>query len=305
MKRLFDAAMGLAGCLVAAVTALAAAGPAAADWRNDLRVLRVGFLAGENVVYRRNEVEPFRKYLQSRLGVPIEMVPAVSLPALIDQQVRGDVQYAVETASAFVTAEAMCKCVEPLVTPVSADGTPGVLSVLVVPTAGSIAVLADIRGARIAVARGASIAGRLVPLKALAAAGFEAQKDFRLVEVDSEDAAMRALRDGTADAAIGWTTFAGEPNRGFSRGTLARMVAANVLQMNDIRIIWQSQLIPNGPHVVASDLPGEAKQAILDALLSMSASDTAAVDAIDRGNGGGFTALSAAAYEPLRALVTP
>ena len=302
MRRVNVWARGVAWLVAAALAMVATA--AAADWRTDLKVLRVGFLAGENAAYLRAEVEPFRKYLQAKLGLPIEMVPAVSYAALIDQQVRGDVHYAVESATAFVTAEALCKCVEPLVAPISGDGAPGVLSVMVVPAAG-IATLPEARGARVAVARGASIAGRLVALKALAAAGFDPQKDFRLVEVDSEDAAIRALREGTADAAIGWTTFAGDAGRGFSRGSLTRMVAGNVMQMSDIRIVWQSQLIPNGPHAVARDLPEEAKDEIREVLLALPGADPAAYDAIERGNSGGFAPIAAAAYAPLRAIVTP
>ena len=288
-----------------AVMAAATSTPATADWRTDLKVLRVGFVVGDNAPYRRNQLEPFRKYLQGKLGLPVEMVPAVSMAALIDQQVRSDIQYAVETGSAFVTAEALCRCVEPLVSPVSSDGSRGVLSVMVVNAASPITSLEGARGTKVAVVRGNSVAGRLVPLKAIAAVGFDMQKDITIVEFDSEDAALRALRAGSVDAALGWTTLVGDPNRGFSRGTLTRMVAANLAQMADIRIVWQTPLIPNGPHVVAKDLPDEAKQALRDALTGMAAADPLALDSVDRTNGGGFIAASAGSYDALRAIVTP
>ena len=83
------------------------------------------------------------------------------------------------------------------------------------------------------------------------------------------------------------------------------MVASGTLTMDQVRIVWQSPLIPFGPHAVRTDMPAELKTLLRDALTAMAAEAPDVLDAVDRSSfgGGGFVAASAADYAPLAPLV--
>ena len=57
------------------------------------------------------------------------------------------------------------------------------------------------------------------------------------------------------DAGVTWTSGIGEFDKGYTAGNLAKMVEKGALNMKDIRILWKSNLISNGPNVVRTDLP--------------------------------------------------
>jgi phosphonate transport system substrate-binding protein len=275
-----------------------------ADWRDDIKVLRVGFLAGDNPAYRTTQLEPFRAYLEGKLGLPVELVPAPTYSALVDAQAGSRNQYAIYSAASFATASASCRCVEPLALPTAADGSEGFYSILIAKADSPIRSLADAKGARIALAGEDSVAGRLVPLKAFAGEGIVPSQYFSAV-VDKPDpkSAIAALLAGEADLAVGWSSMTGDYATGYSTGVLAEMVASSDLTMDEIRVVWQSPLIPFGPHAVRSDLPPELKTLLSAALLAMATENPEALDAVDRSGGGGFVAADAALYAGMAELV--
>ena len=124
-----------------------------AGWRDDLKVLRVGTVAPHGAAYDIARLEPFRAYLQDRLGLPVEIVATADYDALIDAQASARVQYAIHSASSYATAEALCACVEPIALPSAFDGSHGFHSVLVAHAGGAIASLADARGKRLVLDR--------------------------------------------------------------------------------------------------------------------------------------------------------
>ena len=244
--------------------------PARADWRDDFKVLRIGTVAPHGAAYDIARLEPFRAYLQDRLGLPVEIVATADYDALIDAQASARVQYAIHSASSYVTAEALCACVEPIALPSAFDGSRGFHSVLVAHAGSAIASLADARGKRLALTGADSVAGRLVPLKALAGQGIDPKSYFSsvLTAADPEQAVTMLFTD-EADLAAGWSSLAGDAASGYSFGVFTRMVAAGALAMDRLKIVWQSPLIPFGPHVVRRDLPAELKTLIADALMAM------------------------------------
>lgn len=282
----------------------AAAAPETPAAAADGTVLRIGILAGDNGPYRLLQAEPFRRYLETRTGARVEMIAMRDYAALIDAQISSLVQYAVYSASAYVTAEALCGCVEAIAVPADPDGSIGFYSVLLSRADGPISTLEEARGARLALVAGDSIAGRMIPLDALADAGVDPATHFAAtVEVASPEAAVTALLAGEVDVAVAWSSLTGDPASGFSRGVLTQMVGEGTLAMDQLRIVWRSELIPYGPHVVRSDIDPELKSALVAALAAASADDPAAVDAIDRSGASGFIAPDPSIYGPLRRLV--
>ena len=86
--------------LLAALLMMLTANPSSADWRDEIKVLKIGVLAGGDSTYRTMVLEPFRAYLQQRIGIAVEIVPVGSYSALIDAQIGARIQYAIHSASA-------------------------------------------------------------------------------------------------------------------------------------------------------------------------------------------------------------
>ena len=287
---------------------LLATGAARADWRSEIESLKVGVIAGNDASYRLMVLEPFRTYLESRIGLPVEIVPVGSYSAMIDAQVGARIQYAILSVTAFATEVGQCQCVEAIGAPVAGDGALGFHSVLLARADGPVKTLADARDKRLALAGPDSVAGRLVPLKGLADEGIDPETFFsRIAESADPEAAIRSLIDGETDLAAGWSSLTGNPASGYDFGVLTRMVADGALSMDQVRIVWQSKLVPFGPHVVRSDLPPELKSLLAEALKDMATADPAALDAVDRLGlgGGGFTVPDPSLYAIARELVGP
>jgi phosphonate transport system substrate-binding protein len=289
------------------VVAVVAALPARADWRDDVKVLRVGTVAPRGATYDIARLEPFRAYLQDRLGLPVEIVAMADYDALVDAQASARVQYAIHSASSYVTTQALCACVEPVALPSAFDGSRGFHSVLVAHAGTAIASLAEARGKRLALSGADSVAGRLVPLKGFAAEGIDVSAYFSSVitAADPEQAITMLFTD-EADLASGWSSLAGDAATGYSFGVFTRMVASGALAMDRLKIVWQSPLIPFGPHVVRRDLPVELKHLIATALMAMGREAPEALDAVDNSSigGGGFVPATAGDYSVIEGLIS-
>ncbi len=303
-QKAMRSAFGMA--FLAALIAVGTAPARAADWRDSIKVLRVGFVASATPAADLARLEPFRALLAARTGIPVDLVPATTAADLVDAEVNARVDYAIDSAMGYVTAAAECKCIEPLAEPIAADGSHGYYAVLVARADSQIHDLASAAGARLALSASDSVAGRLLPMKAIAAAGLDPATHFAaLYEASGPQDAIAALLDGRADLAVGWSSLAGDAAGGYSFGVLTRMVADGRLTMDQVRIVWQSRLIPFGPHTVRKDLPAELKALLLDALVGSASPEI--LDAVDRSptGGGGFVAVTAAEYAPLAELVAP
>jgi phosphonate transport system substrate-binding protein len=291
------------GCLCAV-----AASPVLADWRHDMKVLRIGFLSTGKPANDMARLEPFRAWLEGRIELPVELVPSSTWAGLIDAEASARVQYAIHSATSFATAEATCSCIEALAVPTAFDGSRGFHAVLLARADGPIHSLAEAKGARLALTGGDSLAGRLVPLKAFAAEGIDPATHFSATfAAPGPQAAIASLLSGEADVAVGWSSLAGDLASGYSFGVLTSMVADGALSMDQIRVIWQSRLIPFGPHAVRKDMPAELKPLLVDALEALAGEAPDILDAVDRSSfgGGGFVPAQAGDYAVVEELVTP
>jgi phosphonate transport system substrate-binding protein len=294
-------ALAILALILASLTAAAHAG-----WREDTKVLRIGVLAGADPSATRAHLESFRAYLEARIGLPVELVPSYTMAGVIESETSARVSYAILSASGYATAAEMCHCVEPLAVPTAFDGARGFYAVMLARSGSPIRALPDTSGARLALGAQDSVAGRLLPMKAFAAAGIDPETHFAaLYEAPGPVEAIRALIDGRADVALAWSSLTGDASTGYDFGPLTTMVADGSLAMDQVQIVWQSPLIPFGPHTVRTDMPAELRTLLGDALTAMAVEAPDVLDAVDSSafGGGGFVAASAADYAPLADLV--
>jgi phosphonate transport system substrate-binding protein len=294
----------LVATLALAAFPMLAGNPATAGWRDDLGTLKVGFIAGDNPGYELARLEKFRWQLQLSLAVPVELFPARNYEALIEAQSTGRVQYTVLSSLAYLALSQRCGCVEALAQPTTAEQSRGFRALLVTRKDGPVQNLADARNMRLAVGAPDSLSGRRAPLAGLAAQGIDPDSYFlRIVETADSEAALAALASGSADIAVAWSTAPDPLSVDYGSGPLARLASDGTLTPDALKVIWESDVIPFGPHVVRADMAAEAKQNLLRALTEMQANAPEAYDAIERGFPGGFVAADPALYDKLADLL--
>src|SRR6478672_2256270 len=205
----------------------------AAPWQDTHKAFRVGFLSTNGAAYDIKKLEAFRAYLQNAVGMPVELVPAVTYAALIDAEATDRVQYAVHSATSFVTTVARCQCVEPVAVPTAFDGAKGFYAVVLARADSDVRGPKDAAGKTLAVTGEDSIAGRLVPLRYLFRAGVDfTSRAGSLITVADPAAAVAALQSRAADLAVAWSSMTGDPAAGYDFGVLNTLVKAGTLTMD-------------------------------------------------------------------------
>ncbi|MBA4782011.1 MAG: PhnD/SsuA/transferrin family substrate-binding protein [Rhizobiales bacterium] len=278
--------------------------PGTTDWRDSVGTLTVGYLVDGDPERQRRRLEPFRFALEHASGLRVGYKAAASLNELIKLQVQRRVQYALHSASSYVTAQVLCKCVEPLAVPTDGSGAKTVHAVILAPFDGAVRALSDLKGHRLAIPQEPATITRALVLKALKNGGYDQPGDFgTLVDVANPVEGWRNVQNGAADASVGWSTLQGDLSTGYSGGTLHQLIEGTGLaKSTDIRIVWRSKPVPNPPHVIRSDLPTPLKALLKDFLFGLAAKNRAAYDSVSPYFSGGFVAIEAAEFDAMQEL---
>jgi phosphonate transport system substrate-binding protein len=286
----------------------ALASSAAADWRQEIGVFRIGMVAepgGGNAIAGLGELnDAFGK----ALGLRVEFFVATNYAALVDAQTAGRIEYAIYTASAYAAAYLRCECVEPLVAPTGEDGSTGLRSVLITRDQ-RLRPGADLAGRKVALLPPDSIAGHQLPLAAFRPSGapLSGHEGF-FVKVESAEAAEAMLAEGSVDAIFGWMPSAEPGAPEIDGGTMARLVASG-LDRSTLGIVWRSEPLRYGPHAVASELDAEPKRQLLTFLTGLRQADPEMYERLETSRLGGFSAASQADYATalgmIRTIATP
>ncbi|HEY0211076.1 phosphonate ABC transporter substrate-binding protein [Acerihabitans sp.] len=73
--------------------------------------------------------------------------------------------------------------------------------------------------------------------------------------------------NGQFEGAVTWASMVGDYDKGYNTGAFGRLIRADHPDlMKQIRIIWQSPMIPNGPILVRHSLPADFKARLVDAI---------------------------------------
>jgi phosphonate transport system substrate-binding protein len=288
--------------LVMGATALTSTAALAQDWRDEVPVFRIGLLGGENEADRLRDHACQKAYLEERLGVPVELFPASDYAGVMQGLLAGQLEFAGLGSAGYAGIHLQDPdAVEPLYTTMQIDGSLGYYSVMYTLADSGIESLADMEGRSLAFADPNSTSGYLVPSFELAEElggpleGYFSETGFG----GGHEQAVVAVLQGQYDAGVTWTSGVGNYEEGFSRGNLRSMVDRDMLDMNEIQIIWQSNLITNGPRVVRSDLPQELKDLVMGAMMQLQTLDRDCFDAINDGESMGYWPINHEFYEPI------
>lgn len=269
----------------AAVPLFAAMTPVWAGWREDLGTFRIGMVgepgAGKSVA----GLTALKQAYSAALGMPVEVLVARSLPALVSAQADRRVDYAIYSATAYATAWRLCGCVEPVAAPLGADGSAGIRAVLLARTA-TAAALAGVAGRPVAVAAGGVFRPSAALLEAVAAVGGVAPA---IVEAASAEDAERLFAAGEVEFLLGWEPVAADGGPIPIGGTRQRL-AIRGMDVTGVFAVWTSPSVRYGPHAVRAELDGEAKRLLADFLVGLKDGQPEVYDLVEFHRQGGFIA---------------
>jgi phosphonate transport system substrate-binding protein len=283
--------------MIAASTALTAVPAVAQDWRAQMPVLRVGLLGGENEADRLKNNECMQVQLSERLGVPVELFPAPDYAGVMQGLVAGQLDFAGLGASAYAGIYIQDpEAVEPIFVSAEADGSTGYYAAMYTRADSGITSLEEMQGKSLAYADPNSASGYLFPRFELRQQGINDAEYFsRTGFGGGHEQAVIAVLEGQYDAGVTWVSGVGEPP--FTRGNLRRMVDNGLLNIDDLRIIWLSNPIPNGPWVVRKSMPAEAREIVVDWMANLPTDDRECYRAVTAGDGAGFVAVDHSFFE--------
>lgn len=274
----------------------------AQSYKDTVKEFRVGLLGGENTSDRLARYDEFKKLLQAKLGIPVKLFPASDYAGVMQGIAAGQLEAAEFGASGFAGAYLDCKCLEPIVVPQENDGSTYYYSVILTRADSGIRSLADLRGHSLAWADPNSTSGYLIPSSTLKTQGIDLTpgKYFSTLGFSGgHEQGVVAVLNKQYDAAATWTSGQGDPSVGYSRGNLRSMVDKKMLRMSDIRVLWQSGKIPNGPWAVRTAMPADLKTTFTSFLLDLPKTNKKIYDDIEQGTGVGYAPATMDLYKDI------
>ncbi len=291
------------GAALVGATALSATAAFAQDgtWRDEVPEFRVGLLGGENEQDRLAENACLKDYLEARLDVPVSLFPASDYAGVMQGLLAGQLEFAGLGAAGYAGIHLQDPdAVEPLMTTMQIDGSLGYYSVMVTQADSGITSIEDMEGRTLAFADPNSTSGFVVPeLELRDQLGTEDLETYfeSTNFAGGHEQGVVAVLNGQYDAAVTWASGVGDVDEGYSRGNLRSMVDKDMLDMSELNVIWQSNLIANGPRVIRSDVPQELKDLVMGALMRLQLEDPECYRGVRSGEALGNWPVDHAFYE--------
>lgn len=268
---------------------------AAADWQEDYPTFRYGVQSVETQSAAMSRYEQFGEYVQEKLGVDLDLYLASEYSGVIQAIAAGQIEVMDMGASGYAAAWIETNGgVEPLVVPQETDGSIGYYSVMFVRADSDIHSFEDTEGRSFAWADPNSSSGYLFPLVSMRDRGIDPEEHFSdVVFSGGHEQSIIGVLDGAYDVAVTWTN---DPED-HTRGGIHMMLERDILQEEDIRIIWQSDLIPNPVIAIRSDVPQQMKDDLRDLFLNMKEDNPEVFAEVARGESAGYVEVDHEVYE--------
>jgi phosphonate transport system substrate-binding protein len=275
-------------------------------WAAAVPVIRICLLGGENETDRLARFDGYRALMEATFAVPVRLYPAADFAGAMQAFAARQIEIASLGASAYAGAWLDTQGgVEPMVAAEEEDGSIGYVSVMVVRADSGIADLEGMRGRALAWADPNSASGYFVPRFALRRQGIDPEPGRYFGRTGfggGHEQAVVAVLQRQYDAAVTWASGQGDPAQGYSRGNLRAMVEKGMLSMADLRVIWASAPMPNGPMTVRTDLPDAFKADMTQFFLGLPKAHPEIYRQITRGSGTGYRTVTHADYAMFVAL---
>lgn len=262
--------------LAAAAVALVAGGFAAqADEK--ISEFRIGVLGGENQSDRLRSNECVRAKVEELLGVPTKIFAPADYNGVIEGLIGSNLDMAWLGASGYAkTYLTDPEAVEPVLVKVNTDGSIGYHSIGFTRVDKGIDSLDDMKGKVFAFGDPNSTSGYLIPSIEIPRQGYSMKPGEFFADVKfvgGHEQTIVAVANGDVDAGVTWADGLGAWEDGYNSGALRKAADAGIVDMTQIKEIWRSKVIPEGPVVLRKELPERVKVMVTGLLASMASLD--------------------------------
>jgi phosphonate transport system substrate-binding protein len=217
--------------------------------------LRVALLPDENASTIIQNAQPLKAYLEKRLGREVEIIVTTDYSSMIEAMRFGRIEVAYFGPLSYVLARSKSE-IEAFAAGTS-KGSATYTSVVIAGTASGIRAVGDIRGKTMAYGDAASTSSHLVPRALLQDRGLVAKQDYEAVYLGQHDAVARAVESGKVPAGA------------LSRPIFDSLVKAGKIDAAKVRVVAETNPIPNYPMAMQSKLAPELKESIRSAFLEI------------------------------------
>jgi phosphonate transport system substrate-binding protein len=219
--------------------------------------LRVGLVPNQAPDKIKAQYEPFRQYLSSALGIPVELFVATDYAGVVEAMANDKLDVAYFGGLTYAQAKQRAK-IHPIVTEIDEETqTSKYYSLIIVPSESKIQSTVDLKGKVFAFGDISSTSGSLYPRFMLDEAGIKVPEGLKNVTyTGGHDATAQAVQNGTVDAG------------GIEGRILNRLIASKTVDPSKIRII-DKHLVEGYPWVVRDNLDPSLEEKIVNAFLGM------------------------------------
>ncbi|MEN2494527.1 MAG: hypothetical protein TECD_00429 [Hyphomicrobiaceae bacterium hypho_1] len=240
------------------------------DFSKVQKEFRVGFLgdeAAQDIVARTSCL---KAYIKTAYQVPVKIFTFKDYAGTMETMLGGNLDYAWFGSSGYAGMYLKNpKAVVPVLTRMHPSGDAGYYSVMIARKDSGIRTLEDARDKRLGFTDPNSTSGYLIPSielgehdsikKAGGVDKYFASTSF----LGGHENNILAVLNNDIDVAVTWASGVGDWTEGYSAGNLRKIVDKGILNMDDIVQVWSSNIIPNGPIVMPSRLPKEARDVMV------------------------------------------
>ncbi|HEX4503263.1 MAG TPA: phosphonate ABC transporter substrate-binding protein [Scandinavium sp.] len=274
MKRALRLSAMMAGLLVAWQTT--AAQP---------KELNLGILGGQNATQQIGDNQCVKDFLDKELSVDTKLRNSSDYSGVIQGLLGGKVDVVLSMspssyASVYINNPKAVDIVGIAVD--DKDQSRGYHSVVIVIADSPYKTIDDLKGKSFGMADPDSTSGFLIPnqefKKKFGGTTDNKYNNFfsSVTFSGGHEQDILGVLNGQFAGAVTWASMVGDYNDGYSAGAFNRLIRMDHPDlMKNIRIIWQSPLIPNGPILVSNSLPADFKAKVVAAVKKLDTADHA------------------------------
>lgn len=267
---------------LALLTGVMAFGVNAADAPKQLNL---GIMGGQNATQQIGDNQCVKTFFDKELGVDTQMRNASDYSGVIQGLLGGKIDMVLSMSPASFASVYLQdpKAVDVVGIVVDdKDQSRGYHSVVIVKADSPYKKLEDLKGKSFGMADPDSTSGFLMPNQAFkkqfgGTVDDKYNNTFSSVTFSGgHEQDILGVLNNQFDGAVTWTSLVGDYNSGYTSGAFVRLIRMDHPDlMKQIRIIWQSPLIPNGPVLVSNKLPADFKAKVVAAIKKLDKEDHA------------------------------
>ena len=266
--------------------------PGKRDWAKEIPVMRIGLLGGENDADRLARVDGYKKLMETTFEVPVKLLVAADYAGVIQAFAAKQLE------TAYMSPGRLCLRLAGEQRRRRAAGGDAGAGRQQLLCRGDVCARRQRHhlarrdeGAFAGLGGPEQRLGLPDPARRVPRAGHRSGvgKYFgRTGFAGGHEQAVVAVLNHQYDGGVTWTSGVGDPAVGYTRGALRMMVDKKMLDMKDLRIIWKSRPILNGPLTVRKSTPASYQADMLAFHLALPTAYPDIYHTFDMGSGKGW-----------------